>query len=208
MKPSIIIADDHPLILKGLHDFLTEKKYNVIAIAANGKDAYELIVKHSPDIAILDIRMPFMSGIEVTKKCMSNNINTKIVLITFEKSIQLYQEAKALTVSGYILKEFALIEIENCLISIQNNTPYFSPEIEEYISKQKDVLGFSFLTPTEKKILKLIAQNKTAKEIGGVLFTSNRTVEKHKSNIIKKLNIQPHQNSLLIWAKENQDSLL
>ncbi|RLD29944.1 MAG: DNA-binding response regulator [Bacteroidetes bacterium] len=208
MKPSIIIADDHPLILKGLQKNLTEKKYNVIASAANGKDAYELIVKHSPDIAILDIRMPLMSGIEITKECISNNISTKIVLITFDKTIQLYREAKALNVSGYILKEFALIEIENCLASILNNNPYFSPEIEELMSEQKNVIDFSFLTPTEKKILKLIAENKTAKEIGEVLFTSNRTVEKHKSNIIKKLNISSSQNSLLIWAKENQDQLL
>ena len=208
MKPSIIIADDHPLILKGLEDFLTEKGFNVIGSASNGKDAYELIVKLTPDIAILDIRMPFMSGIEITEKCISNNIKTKIILITFENSAQLFHQAKALNVFGYILKEFALVEIESCLNSIQNNIPYFSPEIEEYMSEQDDVIDFSFLTPTEKKVLKLIAQNKTAKEIGEVLFTSNRTVEKHKSNIIRKLDIEPYQNSLLIWAKENQNSFL
>jgi len=208
MKPSIIIADDHPLVLKGLHDFLIEKGRNVIGSASNGKEAYQLMKSLNPNIAILDIRMPFMSGIEITEKCISNNIKTKIVLITFEKSAQLYHQAKALNVFGYILKEFALAEIENCIASIQNNIPYFSPEIEEYISNQKDVIDFSFLTPTEKKILKLIAQNKTAKEIGEVLFTSSRTVEKHKSHIIKKLKIQPYQNSLLIWAKENQASLM
>ena len=73
---------------------------------------------------------------------------------------------------------------------------------------QKDEIDFSILTPTEIKILKLIAQNKTAKEIGAILFISSRTVEKHKSHIISKLNIQSYQNSLLIWAKENQDSFL
>lgn len=208
MQPSLIIADDHPLVLKGLHDFLIEKGNNVIGSASNGTDAYQLIIKHNPDIAILDIRMPFMSGIEITEKCATNNIKTKIVLITFEKSAQLYHQAKALNVFGYILKELALVEIENCIASIQNNIPYFSPEIEEYMSNQNKIIDFSFLTPTEKKILKLIAQNKTAKEIGEILFTSSRTVEKHKSHIIKKLNIDSYQNSLLIWAKENQDSLL
>ena len=63
MKPSIIIADDHPLVLKGLYDFLTEKTHNVVGSATNGKEAYELIIKHKPDIAILDIRMPYKSGI-------------------------------------------------------------------------------------------------------------------------------------------------
>jgi len=208
MQPSLIIADDHPLVLKGLHDFLIENGNNVIGSASNGKDAYELIVRFNPEIAILDIRMPLMSGIEITEKCISNNIKTKIVLITFEKSAQLYHQAKALNVFGYILKELALVEIENCIVSIQNNIPYFSPEIEEYMSNQKDTIDFSSLTPTEKKVLKLIAQNKTAKEIGEILFTSSRTVEKHKSHIIKKLNIESHQNSLLIWAKENQASFM
>mgnify|MGYP000232808683 CR=1 FL=1 len=205
MKPTIVIADDHPLVLKGLQDYLTEKKYRIIASATNGKMAYELIVKHNPDIAILDIRMPYKSGIEITEACISNNIKTKIVLITFEKSAQLYHKAKALNVSGYILKEFALSEIENCLTAIENNNPFYSPEIEEFMLTQEDVIGISILTPTEKKILKLIAKNKTAKEIGVILFISNRTVEKHKSNIINKLKISGHQNSLLIWAKENQN---
>lgn len=208
MKPSIIIADDHPLVLKGLYDFLIEKNHNVVGSATNGKEAYELIIKHKPDIAILDIRMPYKSGIEITEACISNNIKTKIVLITFEKSAQLYHKAKALNVSGYILKEFALSEIENCLSAIENNNPFYSPEIEEFMLTQENVIDISTLTPTEKKILKLIAQNKTAKEIGVILFTSSRTVEKHKSNIINKLNIESHQNSLLIWAKENQDFFL
>lgn len=208
MKPSIIIADDHPLVLKGLYDFLTEKKHNVIGCASDGKEAFELIIKHNPDIAILDIRMPYKSGIEIAEECISNNIKTKIILITFEKSAQLYHKAKELNVSGYILKEFALSEIENCLTAIENNNPFYSPEIEEFMATQEDVIGLSLLTPTEKKVLRLIAQNKTNKEIGETLFISYRTVEKHRSNIINKLGLNQHSNSLLIWAKENQDSFL
>ena len=208
MQLSIIIADDHPLILKGLRDFLTEKGYTVTGSAKDGIEAYDLIVKYEPDIAILDIRMPLMTGLEVAKKCESQKFKTKIVLITFEKSIRLYQEAKTLNVFGYVLKEFALVEIENCIKAIQNNSFYYSPEIEDFMTGQKEAIDFSFLTPTEKKILRLIAQNKTAKDIGEELFISNRNVEKHKSHIIKKLNIEPTQNSLLIWAKENHDIFL
>lgn len=208
MKPSIIIADDHPLVLKGLYDFLTERKYNVIGSASNGKEAYELIVTYNPEIAILDIRMPFKSGIEITEECIKNNIKTKIILITFEKSAQLYNQAKALNVHGYILKEFTLAEIENCLAAIENNNAFYSPEIEEFMSTQESVIDISILTPTEKKILKLIAQNKTNKEIGEGLFISYRTAEKHRSNIVSKLGLNHHSNSLLIWAKENQDLFL
>jgi DNA-binding NarL/FixJ family response regulator len=207
MQPSIIIADDHPLLLKGLQDFLIEKNHTLIGSATDGKEAYKLIIKHEPDIAILDIRMPFMSGIEIAKLC-KNKIQTKIILITFERNSILYHQAKELNIYGYLLKEFALSEIENCLKSVLTDIPYFSPEIENYFSEKPKNLNIDILTPSEKRILKLIAENKTAKEIGDRFAISRRTVEKHKSNIIKKLNIDSHPNGLLIWVKENQDYLL
>ncbi|VAV86008.1 hypothetical protein MNBD_BACTEROID02-656 [hydrothermal vent metagenome] len=207
MQPSIVIADDHPLILKGLQDFLIEKKHTIIGSASNGKEAYKLIIKHEPDIAILDIRMPFMSGIEIAKLC-KNKVKTKIILITFERNSILYHQAKELNIYGYLLKEFALSEIENCLKSVLNDIPYFSPEIENYFSEKPKNLNIDILTPAEKRVLKLIAQNKTAKEIASIFDISSRTVEKHKSNIIKKLNMDSHKNSLLIWAKENRDLFL
>ena len=208
MQPSIIIADDHPLILKGLNDFLLEKNYNVIASAINGKEALQLIEKHQPNIAILDIQMPFLTGLEIAKKCQELKYPTKIVFITFEKDEVLYHEAKKLNTYGYVLKEFALTEIENCITSVINGTPYFSPELIAHLNPNAAPSELELLTPTEKEILKHIAQNKTAKDIGELMFISNRTVEKHKSHIIKKLNIEPIQNSLLIWAKDHQEFLL
>lgn len=207
MKPSIIIADDHPLLLKGLQDFLTEKGYDVIDSAANGKDAYNLIVKHRPDIAILDIRMPFKTGIEIARECGEQQIATKIVLITFEKDEQLYQQAKALNIFGYVLKEFALVEIENCLKAVNKGLSYFSPELTEHLAKDEPPEEIKLLTPTEKRVLHFIALNKTAKEIGEVLFISNRTVEKHKSHIIKKLNLESKHSSIFLFAKGIEDYL-
>jgi len=209
INPSIITADDHPLLLKGLNDFLIEKKYNIIDSGIDGNAAYNLILKHKPDIAILDIQMPIMSGLEVAKKCKQNNIVTKIVLITLHKERDLYIEAQKLNVFGYMLKEFAIEEIENCLKSVSNNIPYFSPKIKEYLNvsdDKNDVL--MLLTPSEKKILKLIATDKTNKQIAEMLFISSRTVEKHRSNIINKLKLEQKTNSLLIWAKENQSKLI
>ena len=206
---SIIIADDHPLLLKGLSDFLIEKGYNFIGRADNGREAFNLINKLKPDIAILDIQMPYMSGIEIAKKCNSNNIKTKIVLITFHKEKELYQQAKDLNIFGYILKEFALEEIENCIQTVSKGEPYFSPKIKELLAKNTvDDDALSMLTPSEKKILKLIAKDKTNKEIASLLFISYRTVEKHRSNIITKLKLEQKTNSLLIWAKDHQDQLL
>jgi len=127
---SIVIADDHPLLLKGLTDFLVEKGYNFIGGGTNGREAFNLINKLRPDIAILDIQMPYMSGIEIAKKCNSNGVDTKIVLITFHKEKELYEQAKDLNIFGYILKEFALEEIENCIHTVSQGVPYFSPKIK------------------------------------------------------------------------------
>ena len=203
-KPSLIIADDHPLLLKGLYDFLIEKKYNVIDKATDGLSAYNQIIKHNPDIAILDIEMPKLTGIEIAQKCKVNNIHTKIILITLHREKDLFYEAQELNLFGYILKDFAIEEIETCIASVKNNIPYFSPKIKSLLvekSEQNSLL--SNLTPSEIKILKLIAKDKTNKEIAEMLFISIRTVEKHRSNIITKLSLSPKTNSLLIWAKDH-----
>lgn len=208
MQASIIIADDHPLILKGLKDFLIEKEYNVLATAENGKKAFSLIKTHNPDIAVLDINMPHLSGIEVAEKCFDEGLDQKIIIITFEKDEALYNKAKELNIYGYVLKEFALNEIENCIESVINNTPYFSPELIKFLESEIPPEGFDKLTPTEKKVIHLIADNKTGSNIAEILEISIRTVEKHKSNIIKKLDLPHKQNSLLIWAKDHQNFLL
>ena len=206
---TIITADDHPLLLKGLNDFLIEKKFNIIGSGINGKEAYDLIVKENPDIAILDIQMPLMTGLDIAKECKLNNINTKIILITFHKEKVLFQKANELNIFGYILKEFAIEEIETCIKSVTEGIPYFSPKIKSLlgINPYKDSY-FNNLTPSEKKILKLIAKDKTNKEIASLLFISYRTVEKHRSNIISKLKLEHKTNSLLKWAKDNTDKLL
>ena len=208
INPSIVTADDHPLLLKGLNDFLIEKNYNIIDSASDGNSAYNIIIKHKPDIAILDIQMPIMSGIEVAKKCKQNDIQTKIVLITLRKEKDLFLEAKKLNVFGYVLKEFAIEEIETCLKSVSENTPYFSPTIKDVLNvTNSGNEALKILTPSERKILKLIAKDKTNRQIADMLFISSRTVEKHRSNIINKLQLEPKTNSLLIWAKENQSDL-
>lgn len=207
MNPTIIIADDHPLVLKGLHDFLTEKKFNVIASAKNGKEALTLIKAHTPDIAILDIKMPFFSGLEIAAKCKEEGIPTKIVLITFEKDEKIYNEAKSLGVYGYVLKEFALVEIENCISALNNGKSYFSPELVSFIKVNKTPEKLTSLTASETKILKLIGENKTAAEIADDLFISVRTVEKHKSNIRAKLSLDSKSTSLYLFAKESLEFL-
>ncbi len=110
MNTSIVIADDHPLMLRGLTDFLDSKDFNIVGSAADGNTAYSLIVKLKPEIAILDIRMPHKTGLEIAESVMRNNLTTKVILITFDKEEELYDKALEYNVYGYILKEFAQLK--------------------------------------------------------------------------------------------------
>jgi len=204
MSPTIVIADDHPLILKGLSDFLIEKEFNIIASAKNGKEAFTFIKAHRPDIAILDIQMPILTGIEVAEKCKAEGLETKIIFITFEKSEQIYLKAKSLGIYGYILKEFAIAEVETCIASVLQERSYFSAELIEYLEIKETPDELKMLTDTEMKVFKLSAENKTAKEISVVLECSDRTIEKHKSHIRAKLNLSSKSNSIILYAKEHE----
>ena len=205
MKPNIFIADDHPLLLKGLKDLIEEKKYAVVGTATDGLSAYNFIIQNKPDIAILDVEMPKLTGIEIAKSCLKNNCPTKIILITLHKELDLYLQAKKLNIYGYLLKEFALDEIVNCLQSVTENKPYFSDEIKKLLSfdEESDTV-LKDLTPIEKRVLKLIAKDKTNKEIGRLLFISHRTVEKHRAKAITKLNIESKTGALFKWVQKNK----
>lgn len=210
MNTTIVIADDHPLMLRGLTDFLKSKKFNIVGSASDGNSAYNLIVKLKPEIAILDIRMPHKTGLEIAEACKKNDLNTKIILITFDKEEELYDQAKAFGVYGYILKEFAIEEIETCIQHVINNKPYFSEEIASYLDhnnlndKPKDL---ELLTKSELKIVKLISENKTSQDIADELIISIKTVHKHRSNIVSKLGLDNKPTSLSIWANLNKSHL-
>ncbi|WP_274474104.1 response regulator [Mangrovimonas aestuarii] len=208
MGASIVIADDHPLMLRGMMDFLTSKGYNIIGSAEDGKTAYNLIVKLKPDIALLDIRMPFRTGLEVAEECQKNKLSTKIILITFDKEDNLYDKALEVGVFGYILKDFAVEEIESCITSALNNKPYFSEEIAEYLNhNNRSLKELEVLTKTEKKVVSLISENLNSQQIADQLLISKRTVEKHRSNIVNKLNLEKSTSALSVWAKVNKEHL-
>ncbi len=204
-QPTIVIADDHPILLKGLNDFLADLGYQILGIANDGASALNLIKELAPDLAILDMQMPKMTGIEVAKKCKEEKLTTKIILLTLYKELYIYQQAQELNLSGYILKDFALDDLSTAISKIMDGGQFFSEEIfRELQVDGKDKNEIS-LTPSEIKILKLIADGDTTKEIAAKLFISERTIEKHRSNMISKLNLEKKHNSLLIWAQQNRE---
>ncbi|WP_025665980.1 response regulator [Aquimarina megaterium] len=209
LKPNILIADDHPLLLRGLEEFLKERKYNIINTHSDGLSAYNAIIKDKPDIAILDIEMPNLTGVDIAKNCKRYQIDTKIILITLHKEKKFFEDAVKYNIHGYLLKEFALTEIEACIASVSKGEPYFSEKIyKRFTNVSERNSDIEKLTPSEVKILKRIAEEMTSTEIADLLSISVRTVEKHRANIIRKLTLEQKPNALLIWSQKNKQLLL
>ncbi|MEO0779761.1 MAG: response regulator transcription factor, partial [Bacteroidota bacterium] len=173
----ILVADDHPLLLKALRDFIEDLGYAQIIEAYNWLDAYHMILREAPLLALLDIRMPQLSGLEVVSRCRTQKSKTRMVLITLHQEKSLFKQAQQLGVYGYLFKQSALAEIETCLKAVIAGERYFSPELEQYFQSPSHELT-AMLTPSEKKILRLIAQNYTSPQIAEQLFISTKTVEK------------------------------
>jgi DNA-binding NarL/FixJ family response regulator len=200
---SIVIADDHPMILKGLYDELLESNYNIVGQASDGMQALEKILVHNPTIALLDIDMPILTGFDVIKMAKQKEVNTKFIILSFHKETEYISQARALQINGYLLKEDSFSEVEECIQGVLNNNIYFSRSFEasSLESVSEDIRKIKHLTFSEKTILKLVSQQLSSSEIAEELFISVRTVEKHRSNIIMKLDIENTiTNALNTWA--------
>jgi|TARA_R100000479_G_scaffold176508_1_gene131581 DNA-binding NarL/FixJ family response regulator len=203
---SIVIADDHPMLLSGLNEELTRNGYNVVGQANNGNKALSLILQLEPDIALLDIDMPMMTGLEVIKAAKEKNTETKFIILSFHREPEYVVQAKALQIDGYLLKEDSFQEIDDCMESVLNNKEYFSKsfDIDSLNNASEEMTKLKTLTPSEITILKLIASQKNTVEIADELCVSTRTIEKHRSNIIDKLLIEKGTNALTNWALVNR----
>lgn len=208
-ETTLILADDHPFLLKGLETSLRSRGFKVLGTATDGSTALKLIIEHKPDMAMLDIEMPYMDGLSVAKYCKEKGIPTKFVILSYHKEPEFIARARSLNLSGYLLKEDALDEVEACIQSVSRGEPYYSKafQIKEVASAQTALDRLDGLTPSERKILKLIAKNQSTREIADMLFVSERTIEKHRSNIIQKLDLGGRPNGLTNWVLHNKHLL-
>lgn len=201
----ILIADDHPFTLSGTKSFVESYGYRVEDTCSNGISALNLIKLHLPDIAILDINMPGLDGLDVAKAIQESKLKTKIILLTMHKEMTIYKKAKEYGVYGYILKEHAQTELEKCLQEVKKGHEYISIFLKDDLIKDtpNDANELAHMTLSERKIIELITQQKTTKQIAELLFLSEKTVEGHRSKIIDKLDLPKEKNALLIWAMQN-----
>lgn len=213
-KINVIIADDHPIFRFGLANIIkSSKELNLIAEAENGAIALELILQHKPDVAVLDIEMPFLNGLQVCEEIKKIGNNTiKILFLTLFKEADLYKKAIDLGAAGYLLKDNAAEELVEAIIKVNNGEKFISNGIESKLVKRKSNIlidpklkeAILNLTSTETNILVLIAEHKTSKEIAALLFISEKTVENHRYNISKKLALESTKNNLLVFALEHR----
>jgi len=176
--------------------------------------AWEQIREKKPDIAVLDVSLPSLSGLDVAAKVRDENLATRVVILTMYKEEETFNRALDLGVHGFVLKENAVQDILNSLTSVARGEHYLSPSISGYLvrrrSRNEELTrkkpGLEDLTKAERRILKLIAEKKTSREIAAELFVSPRTVEAHRANICSKLELHG-SHSLLQFALENRAAL-
>lgn len=206
MTPTIILADDHPVTLNGISQYVASLGYRVLNMYTNGIAAYNNLLAQKPDFAILDISMPGMTGLEVLEKVKKENKTIKIILYTMYHDTSLFEKAKRLDVNGYILKDFALEEIAACLDYLKYKKQWFSPRLDDaLVVKETGTVEekLESLSPSERKIISLIAKGKTSKQIAEQLFITEKTTENHRSNIIKKLGLSSGSNALAVWVVQH-----
>ena len=192
-----------------------DKRYKIVAEVGDGEEAIDAIKQHKPKIAILDVDMPGKNGFDVARWIQKNDVSTEIIFLTMHKDEDLFNEAIDLGARGFVLKDSALTDMIECLSAVVRSGHFASHPLTTFlINRTKRTIQMSektpslnSLTPSERKVLKAIADKLTSKEIADELSISYRTVEKHRSNIAKKLNLKG-SNSLLKFAISSRSKLL
>lgn len=212
---SVLIADDHPIFRKGLCEVVaSDPLLTVAGQAADGEEALQLINQLNPAVAILDINMPRQSGLQVVAALRSHPSPPGIVLLTMHEDEDLFDEAMELGVTAYVLKENTVEDLLEAIHAVIAGRSFISPNIAKLLLKRRESLaalrrqkpGLDLLTPTERRILRLIAQDRTTKEISNLLGMSPRTVETHRQNMSHKLHLSG-SHSLLKFAFDHKAQL-
>jgi two-component system response regulator NreC len=209
MMTRVIIADDHAIVRTGLRALLTsEPSLQLVGEATGGYEAVEMVTNSRPDILVLDLSMPDLDGIAVTKKLISLYPELKILILTLHEDDALLREAIKSGASGYVLKRAAESELISAIQFVMRGDMYIDPSMLRYLidetgrSTGANQESVEALTPREIDVLKLIVQGYTNRQIGEVLSISVRTVEGHRSNLSGKLGVSSRV-ELVRYAREH-----
>ena len=199
MPTRIVLADDHVLVRQGLKSLIEREHFQVLAEASDGQDAVRLIEAHHPDIAILDISMPVLNGIDAARGLSRSAPKTKVILLTQHEEEQYIHEALEAGVKGYVLKSQVANDLIQAIRQVCRGEFYLSPGISRAVMeayRNKSDRPADPLTVRERQVLQLIAEGKSTKDTASVLGISVKTAESHRMRLMQKLNI--HETASLV----------
>lgn len=214
-KIRIVIADDHPIFRQGLRQVVEkDAQIQVIAEAENGESAVTLIQEHQPDIALLDLDMPRLDGFAVVRRLRDLSLAARVIILTMHQDDLHFNEALNLGAQGYLIKDSAAADVVQAIHAVAAGQRYISPTLTTFLlnrtqraatlSAQQPGLGR--LTVTERRVLALLAEYKTSKEIAALLGVSTRTIENHRANICVKLELHG-THALVKFALDHKSEL-
>lgn len=211
---SIVLADDHPVFRQGLCQIIEAAPgFEIVGEASDGNQALDLIRKLKPSIAVLDISMPERDGLSVVRALRMESLAVDVVFLTMYRDESIFKSALDLDVKGYVLKESAPTDILTGIKAVSRGEHYTSPLLTSYLVKSTrggsvsaDKRGLSDLSPAERRVIALIAEYKTSKDIADELCISRRTVETHRTNICQKLGLHGNH-ALMKFALEHKSSI-
>lgn len=207
----IIIADDHPIFRRGLRLVIeSDPQLKVLGEADDGAAALALIQTQQPQVAVLDLDMPQLDGLGVVRALRQQQLPTAVVFLTMHKDEATFNAVLNAGVKGYVVKDGAANEIVGAIKAVAAGQSYFSPVLSNFLLQRSErgasASGLEILSPTERRVLRQIAEAKSNKEIAELLFISVRTVEHHRSNICAKLGLNG-KNALLTYALTHKAEL-
>ncbi len=194
-----LLADDHALVRQGLRALLEGEGLQVAGEAADGREAARLVPELRPDVAVLDIGMPLLNGIDAAREIQKTWRGTKTILLTRHDEDQYVTEALRAGVKGYVLKKQAATDLVDAIRRVCRGEVYLSPAIsravvDAYLSKAE--LASDPLTPRERQVLQLVGEGKSTKDVASILGISVKTAESHRSRLMRKLDI--HETASLV----------
>jgi DNA-binding NarL/FixJ family response regulator len=211
----ILIADDHAIFRQGLRQVLEkEPRLKVVAEAADGAAALERIREMRPDIALLDIDMPVRDGFSVARNLRDESLPVEVIFLTMHRDELHLNEALNLGIRGYVVKDGAVIEVVDCIRTVLAGESYISPALSTHLLNRarraaalaREQPSLAQLTATERRVLALLAEYRTSKEIAASLGISVRTIENHRANISNKLEIRG-SHALVKFAIQHKSEL-
>ena len=214
-KFRVLIVDENPICRRGLRDLLSENgRFEIVAEADHGETALNVILEKKPDVAVLDVSLPGISGLEVAARLKAKGCPTNLVIFTLQNDEKLFNEAISLGIRGYVLKRNRANEIVDCIAAVARGAAYVSPLMTDFLLRRRsrtDSLrrrqpGLGNLTAAERCILKRVAQGQTSREIAAECGISPRTVDSHRAHICERLGLSG-PNRLLQFAFEHRDAL-